>query len=145
MAFSESDPKVADLPKIDALIGKRIRAARGMRSISCHQLAQALGISYQQMRKYENAQNRITVERLFEIADYLGLPPLYFLENQPEDLIIGQSQHIQRMCIELIKNFLRLRSTLEQEAVSVLIRVMADTAHRRTGMVPSCVHESVHS
>ncbi len=66
---------------IDMLVGRRIRAARKLQGISQEKLASRLGITYQQLQRYENADNRISASRLFDLASALKLPPGHFFEH----------------------------------------------------------------
>jgi transcriptional regulator with XRE-family HTH domain len=63
---------------LDAVIGQRIRKARHLRGWSQEDLAQRLGVTFQQLQKYENAANRVTASRLYQIAKILNLPVAYF-------------------------------------------------------------------
>lgn len=56
----------------DRIIGERIRKCRKHISISQTELGQAIGVSFQQVQKYENGQNRVPAARLSQIADRLG-------------------------------------------------------------------------
>jgi transcriptional regulator with XRE-family HTH domain len=66
---------------IDALIGYHVRAARQSQGISQSVLANALGITFQQVQKYENGTNRISAGRLYDVAHVLGMPIMYFYEG----------------------------------------------------------------
>jgi len=68
-----ADRRVRD---IDSQIGERIREARYAQSMSQTLLADRLGISFQQIQKYEKGTNR-----LFDIAHVLGMPITYFYEG----------------------------------------------------------------
>jgi transcriptional regulator with XRE-family HTH domain len=65
----------------DAKIGQRIREARQAQDMSQTLLANALGISFQQIQKYENGSNRVSAARLYDIAKILGMPITYFYEG----------------------------------------------------------------
>ena len=54
--------------KVDDQVGRQIRKRRNLLGLTQEQLADALGISYQQVQKYETATNRVSAGRLFEIA-----------------------------------------------------------------------------
>lgn len=58
---------------VNSLIGHQIRAARKAAKMTQSDLAQKLGISFQQIQKYESAQNKITVERLCALADIFDM------------------------------------------------------------------------
>lgn len=65
---------------IDRLVGSRVRLFRTARGLSQSRLADDLGITFQQVQKYEKGTNRISASRLFEISRLLGVdvPELYF-------------------------------------------------------------------
>ena len=58
----------------DARIGKRLRAVRMLRRFSQEKLADLLGITFQQVQKYEKGANRISASRLIQASDVLGVP-----------------------------------------------------------------------
>jgi transcriptional regulator with XRE-family HTH domain len=74
---------------IDLMVGKRIRLRRIRLSISQAELAQRLGVRFQQVQKYENGTNRVSSSRLFEIATVLGVPIGYFFSaaNDVETIV----------------------------------------------------------
>jgi transcriptional regulator with XRE-family HTH domain len=59
---------------IDRLIGRNIRLHRMQKRMSQTELADNLGITFQQVQKYEKAANRVSASRLFHIARVLGIP-----------------------------------------------------------------------
>ena len=59
---------------VDAYIGARIRDRRHDLEMSQHALGKALGVTFQQIQKYENGTNRISAARLFEICKALKVP-----------------------------------------------------------------------
>ena len=62
----------------DVEIGRKIRALRLERGLSQSQLADAIGLTFQQVQKYEKGTNRVSAGRLQQIADKLGVPVMYF-------------------------------------------------------------------
>jgi len=66
---------------MDRTIGLRLRARRLEQHMSQDELAQRLGLSFQQVQKYEKGVNRIGSVRLMEIAKILGVEPSYFLSD----------------------------------------------------------------
>jgi transcriptional regulator with XRE-family HTH domain len=82
---------LATLPKkqanpIDAQVGNRLRLRRMMIGMSQERLGELLGLTFQQVQKYEKGVNRIGAGRLFEIARILGVPIFYFYESVSEKL-----------------------------------------------------------
>src|SRR5438067_8856909 len=68
---------------LDAVIGQRIRAQRLMCRMSQTDLANALGVTFQQVQKYEKGVNRVGAGRLAKIADTLGVPISFFFDGAP--------------------------------------------------------------
>lgn len=72
--------------KIDQYVGNRLREYRTARGMSQQELANRIGISFQQLQKYERAANRIACSRLWEIGETLGAPiPFFFPESAQVD------------------------------------------------------------
>lgn len=68
---------------VDRHVGHRIRAARLARRVSQEKLAELLGITFQQVQKYEKATNRISAGRLAVVAEALDLPVAWFFAGAP--------------------------------------------------------------
>jgi transcriptional regulator with XRE-family HTH domain len=72
---------------VDVHVGKRIRHRRWMNGTTQQQLADAVGIKFQQIQKYETGMNRVSASRLWDIAHALDVPVTFFFEgfdqNQP--------------------------------------------------------------
>jgi transcriptional regulator with XRE-family HTH domain len=108
----------------DRHVGSRIRERRIMLGLSQQQMADLIGVTYQQAHKYERGINRISAGRLFEIAQVLGVPVGFFyegLENQRSSDLTTR----QRMCLELARNFTSITNERHQEALSQLARALA--------------------
>ena len=67
----------------DVHIGKRIRMLRLTRNLSQTDLAKRLGITFQQIQKYERGANRVGAGRLQEMANLLSVTPAFFFEDGP--------------------------------------------------------------
>ena len=68
---------------IDIHVGSRIRLRRTMLGMSQEKLGEALGITFQQVQKYEKGTNRVGASRLQNIAAILGVPVSFFFEDAP--------------------------------------------------------------
>lgn len=68
----------------DAAVGPRIRAGRHKLNMTQTDLADKLGITFQQIQKYENGKNRVSMGRLSHIADILGVSVTYLLTGSEE-------------------------------------------------------------
>jgi transcriptional regulator with XRE-family HTH domain len=65
----------------DASLGRCIRAARRQAELTQTDLAVHLGVTYQQVQKYERGTNQMTAGRMCEIAELCGVPPMELLED----------------------------------------------------------------
>jgi len=74
-------PAVKAATAVDVHIGQRLRMRRKLAGLSQDQLAERLGITFQQVQKYEKGTNRISASRLFDAARLLSVPVSYFFEG----------------------------------------------------------------
>ena len=79
MADSKKKPN-----PIDIHVGSRVRLRRSMLGMSQEKLGDSLGITFQQVQKYEKAANRMGASRLQAIATILGVPVSFFFEGAPD-------------------------------------------------------------
>jgi len=68
---------------IDVHVGSRIRLQRALKGMSQTTLAEGLGVTFQQVQKYEKGTNRVGSSRLQAIANILGVPVAWFFEDGP--------------------------------------------------------------
>ena len=66
---------------VDVHVGKRVRHRRWLIGMTQQQLAQQVGIKFQQIQKYETGANRISASRLWDIAEALDVPVSFFFEG----------------------------------------------------------------
>jgi len=111
----------------DQYVGARIRERRIMLGLSQQQMAEMIGVTYQQAHKYERGINRISAGRLFEIARVLQVPVSYFFDGLEETETTALSQR-QRMCLEVARNFAQIPNERHQEALSQLTRALVAEA-----------------
>lgn len=79
-------PKLDNPNPIDVHVGSRVRQRRLFVGWSQQKLAKALGLSFQQLQKYEGGTNRIGASRLFRMGQALGVSVNYFFEALPDEL-----------------------------------------------------------
>jgi transcriptional regulator with XRE-family HTH domain len=93
------------------------------------QMAELIGVTYQQAHKYETGINRISAGRLFQIAQALGVDIGYFFEDiDPEKRVKPKASEMmpqQRMLLELARNFAAITNRKHQDALCNLARVLA--------------------
>lgn len=124
---------------IDAHVGGRIRLRRNMVSMSQEKLGEQLGITFQQIQKYEKGTNRVGASRLQAIASILSVPVSFFFEGAPgiaeeqpggfrEDLaegaMIAFSGSVEGL--QLNRAFIKIRDPKLRRRVIDLVKAMAD-------------------
>jgi transcriptional regulator with XRE-family HTH domain len=114
---------------VDRYVSLRIRQRRIMLGLTQQQMAELIGVTYQQAHKYETGINRISAGRLYQIARALGVEISYFFEDVEPGSGVTRGQELmpqQRMLLELARNFAAIRSRKHQEALCHLARVLGD-------------------
>jgi transcriptional regulator with XRE-family HTH domain len=109
----------------DRHVGNRIRERRIMLGLSQQQLAQMIGVTYQQAHKYERGLNRISAGRLYDIAGVLNVPISWFFEDMESAATPQEMSPRQRMGLELARNFAMIDNERHQEALSQMARALA--------------------
>ena len=69
---------------VDIHVGSRVRLRRTLLGLSQDKLGQALGLTFQQVQKYERGANRIGASRLFELSRILDVPVSFFFDDMPD-------------------------------------------------------------
>src|ERR687896_162580 len=70
---------------IDVHVGKRLRLRRTLLGMSQERLGELLGLTFQQVQKYERGVNRIGSSRLYELGQILDVPVSFFFDDMPEE------------------------------------------------------------
>jgi transcriptional regulator with XRE-family HTH domain len=110
---------------IDRYVGARMRERRIMLGLTQQQMAELIGVTYQQAHKYEKGINRIAAGRLFTIAQALGVDVGYFFDGMNDERSFKPTPQ-QRMLLELARNFIGMPSRKHQEALCNLARALAN-------------------
>lgn len=109
---------------VDHYVSLRIRQRRIMLGLTQQQMAELIGVTYQQAHKYEKGINRIAAGRLYTIAQALGVDVSYFFEGLDKEQRFKPTPQ-QRMLLELARNFASISSRKYQDAICNLARVLA--------------------
>jgi transcriptional regulator with XRE-family HTH domain len=70
---------------VDVHVGKKIREARLVRGLTQAGVAKQLGLSFQQLQKYETGHNRVSASKLYELSRLLKVSPSHFFQGLPQD------------------------------------------------------------
>jgi transcriptional regulator with XRE-family HTH domain len=110
---------------VDRHVGARMRERRIMLGLTQQQMAELIGVTYQQAHKYEKGINRIAAGRLYNIAQALGVDVGYFFEGLNSDKAFKATPQ-QRMMLELARNFISIPTRRHQEALCSMARALSD-------------------
>ena len=123
---------------VDVHVGNRVRMRRMLIGMSQERLAKELGLTFQQIQKYEKGTNRISASRLYKIAQVLGVPVQYFFEDLPapvEGEAAGVAEgraHVQIMDflsssegLQLNRHFAAITDSDVRRAVVDMVRALA--------------------
>jgi transcriptional regulator with XRE-family HTH domain len=107
---------------VDAHVGSRVRLRRMLLGMSQERLGESMGLTFQQVQKYEKGVNRIGASRLFQISKILDVPVQFFFEEAP---YIGDGNAVSGMAEPnseaFILEFLNSREGLELNRAFVKI------------------------
>lgn len=118
--------RAARIIQIERHVGSLVRMRRIMLGLSQSQLAQLLGVTLQQVNKYERGHSRISSGRLFQLSEALGVSVDFFYQGLGETRgdSIGLSR--DRICLEVMRSFGMIKNERHQEALNQLVRALAD-------------------
>ncbi len=102
------------------------RLRRTLLGMSQTDIADALGLTFQQVQKYENGKNRISASRLYQLSLIFGVPVAYFFaeldggasSSSPDDVMLS------RETLELVRAYYRIRDPKRREALHALFKAM---------------------
>lgn len=75
---------------VDIHVGSRVRQRRTLLGMSQEKLGDSVGLTFQQIQKYERGANRIGCSRLFEFSKVLDVPVEYFFDDMPVNVLVGK-------------------------------------------------------
>ena len=119
---------------VDIHVGKRIRHRRWMVGMTQQQLAEQVGIKFQQIQKYETGTNRVSASRLWDIAEALNVSVGFFFDGLEEnvtaeanDTDIPEDILADKEALELVKSYYSIPET-QRRRLFELARVLSDVA-----------------
>ena len=144
---SDAKQKTGRLPPgvanpVDVHVGTRLRLARHMNNLSQETLGSAVGLTFQQIQKYERGSNRIGASRLFQFSEILDVSVGYFFDEMPDAIksregayktgMSDQSQNTfetdamnRRETLELVRNYYRIPDPEVRKNVYELAKTLA--------------------
>ena len=124
---------------IDTHVGKRLRQRRTMMGLSQEAVAKAVGITFQQVQKYEKGSNAMNANRLYEFARFMHVPVAYFFDGleqvggsasgfaeEGEQFDHNHKRVSDRESLEMMKAFKRIREQPVRKRLADLVRAIAE-------------------
>ena len=131
---------------VDIHVGERVRQRRTLLGMSQTKLATAVGLTFQQIQKYERGANRMGSSRLFEFAKILDVPVSYFFDEMAANTKAGRPKTgrgrkrrdeaasppelitpvFKRETLELVRAYYKIRETGARTAIAKLIDSLAE-------------------
>ncbi|MFW2542080.1 helix-turn-helix domain-containing protein [Primorskyibacter sp. 2E107] len=119
---------------VDVHVGKRIRHRRWLVGMTQQQLAEQVGIKFQQIQKYETGANRVSASRLWDIADALVVPVSFFFEGiEAEDGETPKNESVpadilgDKEALDLVRSYYAIPEN-QRRRLFELARVLSDVA-----------------
>lgn len=128
---------------VDGHVGSRVRMRRTLLGLSQEKLGDALGLTFQQVQKYERGANRIGASRLYQISRILDVPVSFFFEEMaepeagtPEGIAIGLAEGAdkfdhdpmaKRETLELVRGYYKITDPRVRRRVFELVKALGKT------------------
>lgn len=131
--------------KLDREVAARVRAQRLASGLTQTELGKRIGVTFQQIQKYENGSNRLTAGKLIILAEILGVPVDQFLsgssaaqKQQPTPSIqalaseqAGSARSMHREVLELVRSFARIEDPRTRKHILTLIKHLGSSGLER--------------
>lgn len=119
---------------VDVHVGSRLRLRRTLLGMSQEKLGEVLGLTFQQIQKYERGANRVSASRMYDLSRALGVPVSFFFDAMPDDVagdkttspesaVADSIDLTSRANLELIRNLERLPSVTAKDLREMIGRL----------------------
>jgi len=138
---------------VDVHVGSRVRQRRTLLGMSQEKLGDAVGLTFQQIQKYERGTNRIGCSRLYEFSKVLDVPVSYFFDEMPVNVLVGRPggkgrrgladggadfQHekdplAKRETLELVRAYYKIVEPRVRKRIFEMVKTLGQTSAAVTG------------
>jgi transcriptional regulator with XRE-family HTH domain len=143
---------VARLHPVDIHVGARMRQRRGLVGMSRPQLSEFVGLTVQQIYKYERGANRISSSRLYEFSNALDVPVSYFFDEMPSNALSGRPMSgrgrkgfgeagtpferekdplIKRETLELVRAYDKIDEGRVRQSIFATVKALGEASHAK--------------
>ena len=118
-----------DPDPIDVHVGGRLRLRRTLMGLSQTDLAKSVGLTFQQVQKYESGANRVSASRLYHIAESLDVPVSFFFDDMPREGGLAEAPkpafEPDRELLELTRNYRSISDAEVRRGIYELVKRLA--------------------
>lgn len=118
-----------DPDPIDVHVGGRLRLRRTLMGLSQTDLAKSVGLTFQQVQKYESGANRVSASRLYHIAESLDVPVSFFFDDMPREGGLAEAPRPafepDRELLELTRNYRSISDAEVRRGIYELVKRLA--------------------
>jgi transcriptional regulator with XRE-family HTH domain len=134
---------------VDVHVGARMRQRRSLLGMSQTKVGDAVGLTFQQIQKYERGANRIGSSRLFEFAKVLDVPVSYFFDEMPSNALAGRPMSgrlkgfgeagtpfeqekdplIKRETLEMVRAYYKIREARVRKRIFEMVKAVGAASH----------------
>jgi transcriptional regulator with XRE-family HTH domain len=130
---------------VDVHVGTRMRQRRALLGMSQTALGTTVGLTFQQVQKYERGSNRISASRLVEFAKVLDVPITHFFEEMPANALRGRNGKnareegspfekekdplIKRETLELVRAYYKIRESRVRKRIYEMVKAVGAASH----------------
>ena len=127
---------------VDMHVGKRLKLRRTMMGLSQEAVAKSVGITFQQVQKYEKGSNAMNAGRLYEFARFLNVPVAYFFEGLDKfapgpsgnsgfaeseaEKFAHKNRVSDRESLEMMKGFMKINDQSVRKRIADLVRAIVE-------------------
>jgi transcriptional regulator with XRE-family HTH domain len=135
---------------VDIHVGSRMRQRRTLLGMSQEKLGTAVGLTFQQIQKYERGFNRVSSSRLYEFAKVLDVPVSYFFDEMPSNALAGRPMSgrgrddfgeadtpvqqekdplLKRETLELVRAYYKIRAGGVRKRIFEMVKAVGAASH----------------
>ena len=135
---------------IDIHVGSRVRSRRTLLGMSQEKLGEAIGLTFQQVQKYERGANRVGASRLYDLSRVLDVPVSYFFDEMPSNALSGRPMSgrgrkgfgeagtpfeqekdplIKRETLELVRAYYKIREARVRKRIFEMVKAVGAASH----------------
>lgn len=132
---------------VDIHVGQRLRVRRSLLGLSQEKLAESIGLTFQQIQKYERGLNRISAGRLYKFSQILQVPITYFFEkigheegalkpamgmsDKDQDPIVSDDMMNSKETLDLVRAYYAIQDENIRDDIFKFIKSMAENLPRK--------------